>query len=156
MSISDTIFFCPTCLFSRHCETSGPSITFEGHNHFTLQKDSDYIGAKGEVSLWNSRANFTPGRCEWGAALCQRWTYQYLEELVSFGGGGYSDTDFGTVTSLPLCRHHFQILQPSDLFILTGQRLGIYKHLALIADQSPAVFLLGHLLLMSASASADC
>lgn len=37
-----------------HNETSGPSITFEDHNHFTPKKHNDHIRAKGEVSAWNS------------------------------------------------------------------------------------------------------
>lgn len=82
------------------------------HPRNTMIPFGQKVRSQREIAFY--QANSPSGRCEWGAA--QRWTHLYLEDLMSLSGGGYHDTDFGTVTLLLLCRHHFWILQPSDRY----------------------------------------
>lgn len=82
---------------------------------FCTRRHNDCIGQKVRSQCEKAlfQANSHCGRCEGGAALCQWWSHLYLQELVSYSGGGYSDTDCAAVTLPPERRHHFQILQPS-------------------------------------------
>lgn len=78
---------------------------------FCTRRHNDCIGQKVRSQCEKAlfQANSPSGRCEWGAALCQWWSHLYLQELMSFSGGGYGDTDCGAVTLLPEQRHNFQI-----------------------------------------------